>query len=170
LPNLNHANMGMVDNSLNSTFDSDSAPFESDLTLFDGGDFTPSTVRVMMASNDNKLFMLDASSSFDGQLPEAYLERRGLSFGAPDKRKLCRGIRPRIVGSTGYTVKFQIGASDDPYAEPTYGEVMTHTIGTTVANDCFVDGRYLAVKMITGTGYQFRLDSYDLDIEITGSW
>lgn len=170
LPNLNHANMGMVDNSLNSTFDSDSAPFDSDLTLFDGGDFTPSTVRVLMASNDNKLFMLDASSSFDGQLPEAYLERRGLSFGAPDKRKLCRGIRPRIVGSTGYTVQFQIGASDDPYAEPTYGEVMTHTIGTTVANDCFVDGRYLAVKMITGTGYQFRLDSYDLDIEITGSW
>lgn len=170
LPNLNHANMGMVDNSLNSTFDSDPAPFDSDLTLFDGGDFTPSTVRVLMASNDNKLFMLDASSSFDGQLPEAYLERRGLSFGAPDKRKLCRGIRPRIVGSTGYTVQFQIGASDDPYAEPTYGEVMTHTIGTTVANDCFVDGRYLAVKMITGTGYQFRLDSYDLDIEITGSW
>jgi hypothetical protein len=67
-------------------------------------------------------------------------------------------------------VQFQIGWSNDPYADPTYSAPMTHTIGSTVANDCFVSGRYIAVKIITGTGYQWRLDSYDLDIEIGGSW
>lgn len=170
LPNVNHANYGAVDNSLVSTFDSDSAPFDSDLTLFDSGDFVPSTARVLMASSDNKLFMLDASSSFDGAIPSAYIERRGLSFGEPDKIKLIRGIRPRIVGNTGYTVQIQVGWSNDPYADPTYSATMTHTIGTTVANDCFVSGRYIAIKISTGTGFQWRLDSYDIDVELGGMW
>ena len=170
IPNLNHANFGAVDNSLNSTFDSDSLPFDSDLSLFNSSDFVPSTARVMLASSDNKLFMLDSSASWDGALPSAYLERRGLSFGAPDKIKLIRGIRPRIVGSTGYTVQIQVGWSNDPYADPTWGATMTHTIGSTVANDCFVSGRYIAIRIITGTGYQWRLDSYDVDVDVSGSW
>lgn len=170
MPNVNHANYGAVDNSLVSTFDSDSAPFDSDLTLFDSGDFVPSTARVLMASSDNKLFMLDASSSFDGAIPSAYIERRGLSFGEPDKIKLIRGIRPRIVGNTGYTVLIQVGGSNDPYADPTYSTTMAHTIGTTVANDCFVAWRYPAVRISTGTAYQWRLDSYDIDVELAGSW
>ena len=170
VPNLNHAALGAVDNSLNSTFDSDSLPFDADLSLFDSSDFVPSTARVMMASADTKLFMLDSSASWDGALPSAYLERRGLSFGAPDKIKLIRGIRPRITGSTGYTVQIQVGWSNDPYADPTWGATMTHTIGTTVSNDCFVSGRYIAIKIITGTGYQWRLDSLDFDIVIGGSW
>jgi hypothetical protein len=170
MPNLNHANFGAVDNTLNSTFDSDSAPFDSDLSLFDGGDFVPSTTRVIMASNDQKLYMLDASSSFNGVIANAYLERQGLSFDAPDSIKLVKGIRPRITGSLGYTVGIQIGASDDPYTTPTYGSVMNHVIGTTISNDCLISGRYIAVKFLTGTGYQWRLDSYDLDIETAGKW
>ena len=170
IPNLNHANMGTVDNTLNSTFDSDSAPFDSDLTLFDGGDFTPSTVRVLMASNDNKLFMLDASSSFDGAMPVSKLERKGLSFGAADKIKLVSSIRPRIVGSTSYTVLIQVGWSNDPYDEPTWCEPMTHTIGETISNDCFVSGRYIAIRFLSGTGFQWRLDSYTIDIQEQGSW
>jgi hypothetical protein len=170
MPNLNHANFGAVDNTLNSTFDSDSAPFDSDLSLFDGGDFVPSTTRVIMASNDQKLYMLDASSSFNGVIANAYLERQGLSFDAPDSIKLVKGIRPRITGSLGYTVGIQIGASDDPFTDPTYSAVMNHVIGTTISNDCLVSGRYIAVKFLTGTGYQWRLDSYDLDIETAGKW
>ena len=45
--------------------------------------------------------MLDASASFDGVIPSAYLERRGLSFDASETLKLIRGIRPRIVGRFG---------------------------------------------------------------------
>jgi len=47
---------------------------------------------------------------------------------------------------------------------------MQHVIGQTVANDCLVSGRYIAVRLETGTAYQFRLDSYDLDIENGGMW
>lgn len=170
IPNLNHAAFGPVDNGLIGNWAQDSAPWDSDLTLWDGPDFVPSTARTLLASANTKLYMMDSSSSFDGAIPSAYLERRGLSFGAPETMKLVRGIRPRIVGSTGQTVKIRIGGQTDPWAEPEWGITMDHVIGETVANDCFVSGRYITVRLETGTAYQWRLDSYDLDIETAGAW
>lgn len=169
LPNLNHANFGPVDNSLAGNWNQDADPWGSDLTAWNGPDFTPDTARVIMASADTKLYMLDASASYNGVAPSAYLERRGLSFGAPEAIKLIKGIRPRITGNVGDTVTVKIGASDDPYADPTY-TTMTHTIGSTVANDCLVAGRYIAVRIESGSAYQFRLDSYDLEVEQQGRW
>ena len=168
LPNLNHASFGPVDNGLDGNWNEDSAPWDSDLTLWGGPDFVPSTARVMMGSANTKLYLLDSSSSYDGALPSAYLERRGLTFGAPEQLKLVRAIRPRIVGSVGSTVNIQVGSSDDPYADPVYGPVMQHVIGTTVHDDCTVVGRYIAVKFSTGSAYQWRLDSFDFDIELMG--
>ena len=170
LPNINHASSGPLDNGLTGNWSQDPAPWLADLTMWNGPDFVPSTARAILASAGTKLYMLDASASFDGVIPSAYLERRGLSFGAPEKIKLVRGIRPRIVGNTGETVNIKIGSSDDPYLDPAWGPTMTHTIGSTVADDCFVSGRYIAVRLDTGTAYQWRLDSYDLDVEIAGEF
>lgn len=169
LPNVNHANYGPVENGLTGNWNQDSASWDSDITLWGAPDIVPSISRVLMGSSDTKLFMLDASASFNGTLPAAYLERRGLSFNKPDEIKLVKSIRPRIQGNTGETVIVKIGSQSDPYAEPTYTS-MTHTIGSTVADNCLVAGRYISVRFETGTSYQWRLDSYDLDIETVGSW
>lgn len=80
------------------------------------------------------------------------------------------GIRLRIQGNTGETVKIQIGSQTDPFTEPVWGDVMNHVIGSTIANDCLVSGRYIAVRFSTGTAYQWRLDSYDIDVQNGGSW
>lgn len=169
IPNLNHASYGQVENSLTGTWSSDGDPWASDLTAWNGPDYTPNTARVLMASNDTKLYLLDASASFDGAIPDAYLERRGLSFDTPESIKLVKSIRPRIVGNTGDTVLVSIGSQNDPWETPTYTE-MTHTIGSTISNDCLVSGRYISVKFGTGTAYQWRLDSYDMEIDIAGAW
>lgn len=171
LPNVNHADMGPVDNSLAGNWAQDSAPWDSDLTAWNGPDFTPDTVRVIMASADAKLFMLDASSSFDGAIPQAYLERRGLSLGSPEFMKLVSGIRARITGNPGETVIIKVGGHNtDPYADPEYPVSMTHVIGETVSDDCFVEYRYLAIRIETGTAFQWRLDSYDIDAQKTGMY
>jgi hypothetical protein len=69
LPNVTHAAYGPVDNSLSGSWSQDSAPWDSDLTAWNGPDYTPDTARVMMGSADSKLYLLDASASFDGALP-----------------------------------------------------------------------------------------------------
>jgi hypothetical protein len=114
--------------------------------------------------------MLDSSASFDGAIPNAFLERRGLSFEVPENIKLVRGIRPRISGNIGDTVQIQIGSQDDPFTEPVWGEVMNHVIGQTISNDCLISGRYIAIRFATGTAFQWRLDSFDLDVQQRGIW
>ena len=170
LPNATHASYGPVDNGLVASWQQDSAPWDSDLSLWNGPDFVPNASRCILGSADTKLYMLDASSSFDGVIPSAYLERRGLSLDFPEQIKLVRGIRPRITGSVGNTVLIQIGGQSDPFTEPVWSDVMTHTIGSTIVNDCLVSGRYIAVKLATGTAFQWRLDSYDLDVSVSSSW
>jgi hypothetical protein len=170
LPNINHAAFGPVDNSLAGNWNQDPAPWASDLSAWDGPDFVPSTARVIFGSNSTKLYMLDSSASFDGVIPSAYLERRGLSFGEPERMKYIRGIRPRIAGNPGETVRVKIGYSNDPYDEPTWKENRTHTIGSTVAINCMVSGRYIAIRFETGTAYQWRLDSYDIDVVPASNW
>lgn len=170
IPNLNHAAFGPVDNGLTGNWSQDSAPWASDITLWGGPDFVPSTARTILASADVKLYMMDSSASFDGTLPSSYLERRGMTFDMPERMKIVRGVRPRIVGNTGDTVTVKVGYSNDPYADPIYVSTMTHTIGTTVSNDCMVSGRYIAIKFENSTAYQWRLDSYDVDVVDGGEW
>lgn len=169
LPNVNHAAYGAVDNNLGGNWNQDSDPWSADVTSWNTSDYTPDTARVIMGSASIKLYLLDASASFDGVIPSAYMERRGLSFGDPEHIKLVSGIRPRITGNVGDTVIVKIGYADTPYADPTYTS-MTYTIGTTLKCDCFVSGRYISVRFETGTAYQWRLDSYDLFVEQMGMY
>lgn len=169
LPNLNHANYGTVDDSLNDAWDGDGDRWDADVTLWNSLGFTPNTTRVLMASNDNELFLLDASATFNGEVPVSYLERRGLSFGAPERMKLVRGLRPRITGNVGDTVTIKVGVQTDPYAEPEY-TTMTYTIGQDLKVDCFVVGRYIGVWFGAGTALLWRLDSYDLDVQDAGAY
>jgi hypothetical protein len=170
IPSLNHAAYGPVEIGLAQPWDGDASPWSSDITLWNASEFTPDAARVLMASNDQKLFLLDSSTTFDGAIPQARLERRGLSLGAPEQMKLVRGVRPRIFGNDGETVTVRVGGADDPYSDPTYGPPMTFTIGQATACDCMVTARYPAVRFENGTAYQWRLDSYDLDVEPAGSW
>lgn len=170
IPNLNHAGYGPVDNGLDGNWEQDPAPWAADLTIWNGPDFTPAAARVIMASDNGPLYLLDSTSSFDGEIPEAYLEKSGISFDVPENIKLIRGVRPRITGNLGNTVIVQCGGQDDPYGPVVWGPEMEFIIGKTVACDCLISGRYIAVRFKTGTAYQWRLDSYDIDVKTTGKW
>jgi hypothetical protein len=168
-PSLNHAASGLLESNQNNLWSSDSAPWGSDTTGWNRPDFTPDSVRCVWASDNQKLYLMDSSTTFDGALPESYLERIGLTFDAPESIKLVRGIRPRITGTAGETVTISVGYSNDPYSTPTYTN-MTHVIGSTVANDCLVSGRYIAIKFGSSNTYQWRLDSFDVDVVTGGIW
>jgi len=170
MPNVNHAGFGPVDNSLGGNWNQDNDTWASDLTAWNGPDFTPDSARVILASGDQKLYMLDASATFNGAAPRAYLERRGLAFDDDAHMKLVKSIRPRVYGSTGDTVTVKIGTAADAFADPVYGPAMTHTIGSTVSNDCMVEGRYIAIRFESGTAAQWRLDSFDIEVEQGGLW
>lgn len=168
LPNVTHATYGPVDNSLSGNWNQDADPWDTDLTAWNGPDYTPDTARVLMGSADSKLYLLDASASFDGVIPDARLERTGLHFDAPDRIKCVTAIRPRISGNEGGTVIVKIGSSDRADGVPTY-TTMTYTIGQTNECFCMVSGRFIAVRFESGTAFSWKLDDFVLEVIDGGS-
>lgn len=172
LPSLNHAACGPVPSDAvpNSTWSSDSDTWDSDISSWSQAAFAPDIARVLFAPNDTKLYLMDAATTFNGSAISAHIERQGLTFDAPEAIKTIRGIRPRISGTSGGTVIIKVGYADNPYDSITWGASVTYTIGSQVAADCFVSGRYIAIRFETGTATNWRLDSYDVDVEYNGLW
>ncbi|AWL03409.1 hypothetical protein ACFOHT_04915 [Massilia oculi] len=171
IPNLNHAAFGPVNSTLSDSWASDGDPWESDISSWNGPGFVPNQARVLMASNDAQLLLLDASATFNGTLPMAYLERRGLSFGDATTTKRITGVRLRVTGNVGETVIVRVGGHQtDPFADPEWEAEMEHVIGETIACDCFVDSRYPALRIESGTAAQWLLESYDYDIQPGSRW
>lgn len=170
LPNVNHAEFGPVNDSLLNTWSVDEDDWASDVTIWDNPDLAPTTTRVLLASSDTKIFLLDALLSFNGSIPDSYLERVGLDFGDNTKIKLVRGIRPNISGSQGLNITISVGHHDDPFDDVTWDESRSYTIGETIQADFFVSGRYIAIKFSGDTAYFWRLDGYKVDVITVGEW
>jgi hypothetical protein len=170
MPNLTHASNGAIDDTSGATWASETATWDSETSLWDSNFSSLTRSMSVLASADQKLYLLDSGATFDGVVPSAYLERVGLSMGTPEGVKLVKSIRPRIYGPEGSTVLVSVGSSTDPYATPTYNAPVEFTIGATVNVDSFCSGRYIAIKFETGTAQMWRLDSYDIDVSVGGVW
>lgn len=172
LPSLNHANFGAIETGLSGLWSTDSAPWDSDTTTWAGGDFSPNTARLMMASKVGKLYLADSSTSFDGVQPTSFLERRSLPIGPPEVMKTITRIRPRIFGTPGETITIKVGGSDaDPYADPTYDAVASFTIGDQIPLDVLSTSRWPAIRFEnSGTANRWRLDGYDVEWDAGGMW
>lgn len=171
IPDLHHANFGPVEGGLSQPWSGDSSPWASDVSTWGDAEFTPDSARVLMASNDQKLYLLDSSTYFDQTQPTSYLERRGLSFGQPERRKLITSVRPRIMGTPGETITVRVGGADDPYSDPSWDAESTFTIGTTTSCDLMVDARFAAIRFEnSGGANQWRLDSFDVEYEDAGMY
>ena len=170
LPNLLHAAYGPIPSGMTSTWALDSDPWGADITTWSSPDFGPERARVLMAGNAPALYMLDGSNAQGGAQVDCYLERRGLTLNAPEAMKLVRAIRPRIYSQAGGTINIQVGGQDDPWSEPKWCAPVPFNIGSSVKSDMLVSGRYIAIKFSVGTAFQWRLDSYDIDVETMGAW
>lgn len=170
IPNLNHANFGQVEEGASQPWGADSSTWASDSTIWNVPEYTPDAARVLAGSADRKLYLMDSSTTFDGVLPAAYLERRGLQFGGPTQRNSIRSVIPNIRGTAGATVNIQVGFAQNAYDDPTYSAAVPFTIGTTKRVDMFVEGPYVALKFSTGTADEWRLDSLAVDVRLSGEW
>lgn len=186
LPNTTFAYYGAVDSLLSESWASDTDGWSFDLTLWGSLGYVPPNTSVLVASQDQQLYLLDDESSYNGVSATSYIAKQGLHFGEPEKVKLIRSIRPRITGSTGQSISVSVGWNNyDPYTEPTWSNPVPFTIGSQVPVDIMQSGRYLAIKFETnnpvwtlgsyqlGSGQsasQWRLDAYDMDVVETGNW
>jgi hypothetical protein len=172
IPNIYHASFGVDTNAITtSAWDDDDQAWNEDLTLWNDAETVPRRAKVLMASADPALYLLDATAT-DASGPGAnYVEKRGLFFEEDERRVLIQSIRPRLFGNTGDTVVIKVGGTDDsPYNDPIWDAEVEFVIGEDVSADVLVDRRYAAFRVENGTALQWRMDSLDVEYVETGRW
>ena len=102
---------------------------------------------------------IDDTTRFSGTDYTAYLERRGLDFGMPERRKEIRAIIPEIQGST---TRVQVGGADNIEGPYTWTPPKDFDPSKDYKVDTRKNCRYGAFRFESEK--EFRLSSYGVDV------
>lgn len=172
IPNLAHANAGVISASSTDTWDSRTDVWNDADGTWGFDEYSQSTKRLMMASTDTGLYLADVGRSFNGAPMTAYIERTGMDFAAiglgADRVKLCKEVRLRVDAAAGTVIRVYVGFQDDLEDAIDWGAAHDFTVGTDKKVDCFVSGVYLAIKFESVAQGPWRISNFDMDIEDIG--
>lgn len=175
LPQLAHANSGLISATSTDTWDSRTDIWNDADAIWGVDEYSLTTKRVIMASTEGAsggLYLADNSRSFNGSPMTAYLEHTGMDFKeiglGPERVKLCQRVRMRIDAAAGTVIRVYVGTQDDLEDAIDWGSAMEFTVGTDKWVDCDVSGVYLAIKFETVAQGGWRISQFELDIEDIG--
>lgn len=170
LPSALCGGAGVIDYQVADSWNSDTETWDDDATPWNFNEYTQAAERLVIGSDSTKIYMTDASKTFAGTNFNAYMQREGMHFGAPEAVKLCKSIRPRFDAAPGTAINVYLGGSMDASAGTTWSGPYTFTVGSSYKVDGFASGRYLAVKFESTGAVSWRLKSYDIELEQIGAF
>jgi len=171
LPNVLHGNTGQVALTGLDTWDSDTDPWSSDATLWDTSDFSQAEMRLLFASSDTLIFIMDQAWDYNGVLTTVcYLERQGLSWGDPWALKTLKSIFLRIDAPTETVFSITFGSQQQATGSIAWQPPITYTQGTSLKADGFSTGRFNAIRVSCSEAVPWRFKSYDVEIEMRGMY
>jgi hypothetical protein len=171
LPNVRAASNGAIEASLNHSWSSSTATWETVTGVWAETSAIPDEQRLVMASPSNtKIYLMESSNKNNGSYISASMERTGLSLGSPETIKLITRIRPRFSSNSGAAVSISVGSCSDVYGTYTWSTPQTFTIGTDYKVDALLSGRYLGYRITSTAALDWRLEGIDFDIEPGGAW
>jgi hypothetical protein len=98
------------------------------------------------------------------------LEKSGLAFGDPKRRKMISALWPKLEGRTGDVVLFRIGAQETSGGPTSLSDELPYTIGQSEPLNTFLQGRYLTVIAQSEDVGSWRLGSFDVEYSDAGGW
>lgn len=162
------------------TWASDSASWDSDTTIWDALNANPATPRLLMLdkSAGNRAFLLDSTGQFDATNPTVTLERIGLAIAGQDRQgqpkadqqmvKLITEVWPKFEAPAGTVFSIQVGAQMEENDGVTWSAAVNYTVGTDQKVDCYLSGRFLAIRITVTSSAVWRLLNYELTVEPIG--
>jgi hypothetical protein len=173
LPNLAHANAGVIAASSTDTWDSRTDVWNDADGIWGVDEYSRTTKRVMMASTDTGLYLADVGRSFNGAPMTAYLEHTSMDFKevglGSDRMKLCKEVRIRVDAASGTEIRVYVGSQYDLEDSIDWGTPQTFTVGTDRKVDFLVSGAYLSIKFESVAQGAWRISQFDMDIEDIGT-
>ena len=163
LPDVSHIESGVIDETGNTTWASDTEAWSSDTTTWNQSFYNPSDIELLMCGvSDTKLYKGASGNTDNGTNKSCYIERTGLQLGAYQGVSHVHAILPKIQASNGTSISVQIGGEMQPGSGVTWSPSYTFTVGVDNIIPCNVSGRLTAVKFSSNADISWRLQSYEI--------
>ena len=101
---------------------------------------------------------------------QASLEKEGLAFGSPERRKLVKQIWPKFAGVAGDIIQVRMGGQEITGGPITLVAPVNFVIGQAEPLDLWISGRYLYLQIESNGGSPWALGSMDIVYRDLGAW
>lgn len=146
--------------------DASGGGWEDDLSAsWDSRNYSPTSDTLVGVGAE--LWRFAEAGDFDGASPECLVERTGLRFGEGGQVSLVRAVYPRIVGSP---VNIQVGSQMTLDGSVTWNTAQSFNPASDSKIDVLQPGVFHAIRFKTTHGGSWRLNGYELDIEVIGAY
>jgi len=165
LPDIAHANFGVVNPGGGNTWDADSQVWDADSSVWDEQTFNPTSTRIIGAGpTDTKLYLLDdpSSNTKNGTNMNTLLERTGLFNDSASVVKYCKGVFLKMSASG--PVNVYIGSQMALDEAILWEGPFLFDPRTDYKIDCEVTYRWMGFKIESDTDVDWSLTSYELDV------
>ena len=168
LPNATAANIGPVVVTTANTWADAEGTWATDTGTWEEVSLSSVKRRLVLASADTKLYLADDGLTYAGSTPQMYVERTGLDFGAPDKIKFVKSVRPKIDATIGTVVYVRVGGAMYADGPVSWTGQIAYTVGSQIKADCRVSGRFIGIKVESTAGASWRNRNMAIEFELSG--
>jgi len=164
-----------------TTFDSQTIPFDQMVGVFGQRTSQPGANRLMAAIPSAPRFLVyDQGFTDEGGDLNAYVERTSMPLagkgrdGEPllDKSQIkqVNEVWPELRIQNGTTVDIYVGGQDTLNDPITWEGPLPFEVGVDDKVDCCTTGRYLSFRFASNDQAQWKLDSYEVNLELLGKY
>lgn len=170
LPNTVQARQGIVqDPNAKISWDSDDESWDSDSTRWDESGLSEIADGLMMA-NQEKLFAVGKSASFNGQPVNSTLEKLSMDFGNLEVQKLISEVWLYPAGRPSEALEVRIGTQDNEAQPIDWGAPQTFIIGQDKKINLTDTGRLISIRVTAETDYVWSLQGFQFFYIERGRW
>ena len=170
LPNATYGATGQINFAAATTMNGLTGTMDDLFGATDANEFAANEGRLVICTTAPAIYLCDTGATFAGTAVSASLERTGLAFDDPQRRKLVKGIWPRIDAPVGTVLSIQVGGTDDIEQQITWGEAFTYTVGTSLKADVFASGRYIGIRYSSTSVQPWRIHTELVDFKYLGPY
>lgn len=168
LPGTPHIGYGVVDTSgVSAAWSGDSEAWGDDSSSWDERTYNPTIAKMLMAYGSN-FYELDTTNQFAGASFNSYIERQGIDFGDPTRRKIYKKLYPRME-STG-PVTFRFGAQETKNGSITW---VTKTFDPSTDEFINLDevaGKFGAIRLQDTSDISWKKHSFSVEWDYLGRY
>lgn len=165
LRNVTYGATGQFDGTVSKSWDAQNYAWQDASFAWNEDELSAAQERLLLSST-SMISAADVTGTIDGQAYTSFVEQVGLTFGAPDKVKIARGLRFRATAAQGTRIQFQIGCRMSPEQEMEWSAPVVYTVGSDAYNrvDTFASGRFLGLRIMSLDNQPWRFTSFDWDV------